>query len=57
MKKAMDWEADLIAMRAKSERKAWTIAKVAVGVAVLEAIGLVTLAPMRQTVPVCFHSR
>lgn len=34
----MDWEADLIAMRAKSERKAWTIAKVAVGVAVLEAI-------------------
>lgn len=52
--KAMDWEADLIAMRAKSERKAWTIAKVAVGVAVLEAIGLVTLAPMRQTVPVVF---
>ena len=52
--KAMDWEADIIAMRAKSERKAWTIAKVAVGVAVLEAIGLVTLAPMRQTVPVVF---
>lgn len=52
--KAMDWEADINAIRAKSERKAWTVAKVAVGVAVLEAIGLVTLAPMRQTVPVVF---
>ena len=37
--KAMDWEADINAIRAKSERKAWTVAKVAVGVAVLEAIG------------------
>ena len=51
---AMSWEADINAARAKSERKAWMVAKVAVSVAVLEAIGLVTLAPMRQTVPVVF---
>lgn len=51
---AQSWEADKAAMQNKSEKRAWTIAKIAVGVAVLEAIGLVTLAPMRQTVPVVF---
>lgn len=51
---AQCWESDKAAMQNKSEKRAWTIAKIAIGVAVLEAIGLVTLAPMRQTVPVVF---
>lgn len=51
---AQDWESDKAAMQNKSEKRAWTIAKVAVAIAVLEAVGLVTLAPMRQTVPVVF---
>lgn len=51
---AQSWEADKADMLKKSEKRAWTIAKIATAIAVLEAIGLVTLAPMRQTVPVVF---
>lgn len=51
---ARSWEFDKTTMQDKSEKRAWTIAKIAVGVAVLEAIGLVTLAPLRQTIPVVF---
>lgn len=51
---AQSWESDKAAMQNKSEARAWNIAKVAVAVAVLEGIGLCTLAPMRQIVPVAF---
>lgn len=51
---AQSWEADKAAMQDKSEKRAWMVAKIAIGIAVLEAVGLVTLAPMRQIVPVVF---
>lgn len=52
--KAQSWESDKAAMQNKSEKRAWTIAKISIAIAVLEAVGLVTLAPMRQVVPVVF---
>lgn len=48
---AASWAADIQGALRASRRLAWRVAAVAVGVAVLEAIALAALAPLKQVVP------
>jgi len=48
---AQSWAQDREAMRRRSARAAWIVAAVATGVATLEAMALITLAPFKTVVP------
>lgn len=51
---ATDWEADRIASKDKSERRAWIVAGAAVTVAIAAVIGFASLAPYKRVVPYVF---
>ena len=48
---AQSWAQDREAMRRRSARAAWIVAGVASGIAALEAMALITLAPLKTVVP------
>ena len=48
------WEADTIARRDKSERRAWTVAFVSLALAAAAVIGIAVLGPMHRVVPYVF---
>lgn len=48
---ALDWEASRINIVEKSERRAWTVALSAVGVAALSWLAIVLMMPLKETVP------
>lgn len=51
MKQGQSWEADRETQRLKSERRAWMVAGVATSVAVLALVAVVSMLPLKTTVP------
>lgn len=49
-----DWEADKEARAIKSERRAWTIAGLAIVVAVIAVIGISIMGPLKKVIPYVF---
>lgn len=49
--RALDWEASMAWTIARSERRAWRLAMIATGVALIAVIGLACLAPLRTAIP------
>lgn len=49
-----EWEADRIASKDKSERRAWLVAGAAIALALAAVIGIASLAPFKRVVPYVF---
>ncbi|HET9239201.1 MAG TPA: virB8 family protein [Oligoflexus sp.] len=48
---AMDWEASRMESLEKSERRAWTVAKVALGVTALSILAIALMMPLKESTP------
>lgn len=51
---ALGWEGDREAQRARSERRAWTVAALACALAIAAVVSLAILAPFRRNIPYLF---